>query len=452
MSVFKVFRIGALVLGLGLTPTLSHAESLAEAMAYAYANNPSLASAFLSVRSADQAVRSASGAYLPSITGSASVGYRWQETPVGWTNGSTDSLGINYSQPLFDGRAEPAYQRFQANYEAAVQGARNVEQNVLLSVAQAYVNVVTNNRLVQIRQENIGFVEAQLQSARDRLDLGEGTQLDVAQAQASLAQAQAVYQGAINTLRNAEANYMRWVGRAPGNLSGSYHFANLLPASLESAVATAMSGHPALLASAAQLQAAQHQYDETVAGFGPTLSLSGQAGFSGFTSGTGPMGNASVGVSLTVPIFVPTRDPAIEQANIGQIKTQVEGIATRDQIIEAVQQGWSGIQATTAQIESATAAVAASRLALQAVIDQNEVGQATTLDVLNARASLLNAEEALASAQAQRTIASYSLIAATGALSAANLGLPVQLRGVDGTAVEPVKVPTAPADAWGNLR
>jgi outer membrane protein len=451
MSVFKVFRIGAIALGIGLFPAVASAESLTEAMAYAYSNNPSLASSFLSVRAAEQGIRSAAGARLPTIGADATVGYSWTDSPMGRT-GATDSLGLSYNQTLFDNsKTDAAVLAAEASYEAAVQGARNVEQNVLLSVAQAYVNVVTNGRVVQIRQENIGFVGAQLQSARDRLELGEGTQLDIAQAQASLAQAEAAYQGAINNLRQAEANYLRWVGREPRSLSSSYAYGNLLPGSLDAAIATATTNHPALLASSAQIRAAQHRYDETVAGFGPTVSLTGQAGMSGFVNNS-VTSSASVSLRLSVPIFVPTRDPSIEQANIGQIQSQVDGLATRDQIVEAVRQGWSGIQATTAQIESATAAVAASRLALQAVVDQNEVGQATTLDVLNSRANLLNAEEALASAQAQRIIASYSLIAATGNLSAASLGLPVQLRGADGQVVQAVKVPAAPADAWGNLR
>lgn len=451
MSVLKVLRISAIALTIGLLPVTAQAESLTEAMAYAYSNNPSLASSFLSVRAAQQRIRSAEGARLPTIGAEASVGYTWSDAPG--RTGPSDSLGLSYSQTLFNsGASDAAILGAQATYEAAAQGARNVEQNVLLSVAQAYVNVLTNRRIVQIRQENIGFVRAQLQSARDRLELGEGTQLDVAQAQASLAQAEASYQGALNNLRLAEANYVRWVGREPRNLSSSFNYSGLIPSSLEAAIAAATANHPALLASAAQIRAAQHSFDETVASFGPTLSVNGQAGLGGFTTNT-VASQASVSLRLSVPIFVPSRDPAVEAANIGQIQSQVDGLATRDQIVEAVRQGWSGIQATTAQIESATAAVAASRLALQAVIDQNEVGQATTLDVLNARASLLSVEEALASAQAQRTIASYSLIAATGKLSASNLSLPVQLRGADGqVVVQPHKVPMAPADPWGNLR
>ena len=117
-----------------------------------------------------------------------------------------------------------------------------------------------------------------------------------------------------------------------------------------------------------------------------------------------------------------------------------------------MRQGWAGIQAATAQIEAATAAVAASRLALQATVDQNELGQATTLDVLDARASVASVEETLISAQSQRTIAAYSLIAAMGTLSAQQLGLPVQQRNVEGAVIVPAAAPAAPVDAWGNLR
>lgn len=430
----------------------AQAQSLTAALAYAYENNPEIASSFLSVRAARQGILAAEGARLPTIGAAGSVGYTetWPDSPQG---GWSDSLGLSYEQNLFDaGSSSAAINGAEAQYDAAVYGARNTEQNVLLSVVQAYVNVVANRRIAEIRQESVGFVDAQVGSARDRLELGEGTQLEVSQAEASLAQSTAAYQAAINNLRTSEANYQRWVGQAPGSLSGGYNFASLLPGSLDAALARANSGHPALLASAAQLRAAQYGYEETLASFGPNLSVTGNVGVGGFTT-PGPVGtSASIQLRLSVPIFVPTRDPSVEQANIGQIQTQLEGFATRDQIVEAVRQGWAGIQAATAQIEAATAAVAASRLALQATVDQNELGQATTLDVLDARASVATVEETLISAQSQRTIAAYSLIAAMGTLTAQDLGLPVQPRTVEGDVIRPAAASPAPTDAWGNLR
>ena len=55
--------------------------------------------------------------------------------------------------------------------------------------------------------------------------------------------------------------------------------------------------------------------------------------------------------------------------------------------------------------------------------EEARVGQRTTLDVLNAQQELVNARVALVTAQHDRVVASYTLLAAVGALSVRTLGL-----------------------------
>lgn len=350
---------------------------------------------------------------------------------------TSGSIGLSYSQTLFDNFAtDAAVAGAQARYEAASFAAVNAEQNVLLNVATSHFDVIANRRIVEIRQENIGFLEAQLGSARDRLELGEGTPLAVSQAQAALAQGQASYQGAIANLRNTEASYLRFVGRSPSVANDAGSIASLLPSNLDAAMTIASAEHPGLLASAAAIRAAQYQAEETQASFGPELSLSAQTGVNGLTSGTWSP-SAQVGLSLTIPIYVPTRDPALEQANIGRIQSELDARVTYDTVFEAIRQAWAGMDSATTQIEAATAAVAAGRIALQAIVDQSDLGTATVLDVLDARGTLLQSEEVLVSAQTQRSIAGYSLLSAMGRLTAANLGLPVVLRSADGSVAMP---------------
>jgi outer membrane protein len=57
------------------------------------------------------------------------------------------------------------------------------------------------------------------------------------------------------------------------------------------------------------------------------------------------------------------------------------------------------------------------------VREEARVGERTTLDVLNAQQELVNARVALVTAQHDRVVASYSLLAAVGALSVQHLGL-----------------------------
>ena len=71
------------------------------------------------------------------------------------------------------------------------------------------------------------------------------------------------------------------------------------------------------------------------------------------------------------------------------------------------------------------AQISAARMALDGVIEERNVGQRTTLDVLNAQQSVLDARENLVASQRAAVVASYSLLAATGQLTVRSQGLQV---------------------------
>ena len=72
---------------------------------------------------------------------------------------------------------------------------------------------------------------------------------------------------------------------------------------------------------------------------------------------------------------------------------------------------------------------------------EEQVGSQTTLDVLNAEQELLNARVSLVSAERDEAVAEYSLLAATGQLTAKNLQLPVKY-------YDPVKNYEEVRDKW----
>jgi outer membrane protein len=88
-------------------------------------------------------------------------------------------------------------------------------------------------------------------------------------------------------------------------------------------------------------------------------------------------------------------------------------------------QSWGQLEAAKANIEATQAQVQASEIALNGVREEARVGQRTTLDVLNAQQTLVNARVSLVSAQRDRVVASYTLLAAVGRLSPSVLGLHV---------------------------
>ena len=77
-------------------------------------------------------------------------------------------------------------------------------------------------------------------------------------------------------------------------------------------------------------------------------------------------------------------------------------------------QSWGQLEAAKAQIQATQAQVDAAEIALNGVREEARVGQRTTLDVLNAQQELVNARVALVTAQRDRVVASYTLLAAVG--------------------------------------
>ncbi|KKB09437.1 TolC family outer membrane protein [Devosia chinhatensis] len=445
--------LGASVLAVALSwggTAQVHAQSISEALAAAYDHSPDLQAAVLDAKvSAERIVQAKSG-MLPNISASVSGGYGSSLIGGSWTPGASSlSTSLDYAQNIFDSGATAAQiEAARAGAEVAELQIRTAEQSVLYQVVQAYMNVLTGRQLLALRQENINFFRAQLQSAQDRLDVGEGTRIDVAQAQARLAQVQAAFQASSGSVQSAEATFERLVGRRPQALSTSHNYGRLIPGNLDVAISEAEVDHPGILLAKAAIRAAQAGVDQASAGFGPTAGISGSLG----TSWTGPAGGArdgitaQVGFRISVPIYSGGRTgSAVRQANLGQIRSEVDALSAYDQIREAVIAAWTGIQSADAQINAAQAGVSSSNTVLEGVIQERDLGTRTTLDVLNAQADLTTARESLINASSNKVLATFALLSATGRLTAAELALPVQVK----TAVPYTQ---AVEDVWQELR
>ena len=275
MRYLGALRAGALAVVLSMLPATVHAESLKAALESAYQNNPNIMSALLNVKATAENIALAKSAKLPSIGASASIGGSWSDSIGGdLVVGNSQSVGISYNQTLFDNfKTEADIEQARALTEVSKYALRNAEQNVLLSVVQAYFSVIRDTQLVQLRADNMTFFDAQVSSSEDRLRLGEGTKIDVSQAKTRQVAAVALYRSAIASLQTSQASYERWVGHKPKNLSSDYNFGKSLPTSIDSAIASAQDRHPALLSARAAIRVAQAGSDAASAAFGPTLAL-----------------------------------------------------------------------------------------------------------------------------------------------------------------------------------
>ncbi|WP_172122950.1 TolC family outer membrane protein [Devosia sp. 919] len=449
MSIRVKLTASALAIALAMGGTAAQAQSITQALTAAYSYAPDLQAAVLDAKSRAENIVQAKSRKLPTIGASVNGTYNWSIAGGQFQDSTSLNAGLSYSQTLFDNfQTEAQIEAARAGAEAAEYQIRNTEQNVLLNVVQAYMSVLSDRQLVGLRQENVNFYTTQLSSARDRLEVGEGTRIDVAQANARLAQGQAAYQAAVNSLEVSEATFQRYVGQAPRDLQSSHSFARLIPNSLQSAIAEAESGHPAILTAKAAIRAAQAGSDAAQGAFGPTIDVTGSIGASDGTSrqGTPQAVSGQMRLNISVPIYAGgALGSGVRQANLDQIRSEVDAMSIYDQIREAVISAWAGIQNADAQIQAAQSAVSAGQEVVNGVIQERDLGTRTTLDVLNAQAELISAREGLINASSSKVIATFSLLASIGRLTAGDLGLPVQTK----TAVNYTQ---EVEDVWQELR
>jgi len=434
----------AAVLALGSAAPVA-AETLTEALAAAYSDNPTLNAQRAALRATDEGVPQALAGFRPTVTGSADIGISDTDSgPVTYPGG----LRLTVEQPLFTGhRTKNGVKIAETAVLAGRQALRNVESNILLSAATAFMDLVQAQAILNLRQQNVSFQTEQVRAAQDRLSVGEGTRTDVAQTEAARAAGRSQVNAAIASLNAAIAVYEQVIGHQPNTLGYATPVESRLPRTLDEAIAIADAHAPAILLARYNLDIAAFNVKVAEGALLPTAGLTGTLSHRADSSGPGTHSNsASLVLGVSVPIGTGGESSSkVRQAKETLSQRRIELDAARAATRQAVISAWGMLDAARAQIVAANARVDAERLVLSGVTEERKVGQRTTLDVLNAQQDLLDARVGQVSAQHDRVVAAYALLAAIGKLDAAELQLPVRRYDPD---VHYTKV----RDLWSGLR
>ncbi len=339
------------------------------------------------------------------------------------------SASVTVTQNLFNGnRSSNGVRQAESQVLQSRETTRNTEQNTLQNGATAYMNVLRDTAILELNKNNITVLEEQLRQTRDRFNVGEVTRTDVAQAESSLATARSNYFTAQANLATDIGNYRQVIGVEPRHLEAARPIDPLLPRTLDEAIVTALAEHPAIQAAFHNVDNAQLQVQINEAVLYPTVNLVGNAQVLNQFEGnpTARFFNASVVAQLQIPIYTGGDTYAsIRQAKELLAQARLQADLQRTMVRANVVSNWGLLESSKAVIRSSQAAVKSSEIALDGVREEAKVGQRTTLDVLNAQQALLQARVNLVSAQRDRVVASYTVAAAIGRLSATNLALSV---------------------------
>ncbi|MGH8128469.1 MAG: TolC family outer membrane protein [Gammaproteobacteria bacterium] len=409
-------------------------ETLNQAMASAYRDNPQLQAARAGQRAAQKDIDAAKDGWYPNLALDAGAGRDKTTGEITFFPGPPFSatlaqshIGVRLDQPIWHGGTISNKIDAAEDTASAVHAqTRAREAAVLLQAVRAYLGVVTTQAVLNVQTQNVETLRKQLDAAQQSLKHGEGTRTDVAQARARMEGALAARIQAQSRLAQAQADYSTVIGHPPAADLVLPQNAPPLPGSLQQAKQLASQNYQ-VTAARFNAQAANAQAASVHGKLLPKIGLFAEVvrqnnpeyGFARVT-------DRVIGLSVSVPIWQggAVRDQtaaARERASEAELQTQ----ATTDQARNEAVAAWQNYLAAGSTVSSFQAQLSAARIAYQGTRDEHRHGLRTLLDVLNAVQEMRNAQVSLVRAQGERIVAAYALLAATGSLTARRLKLPL---------------------------
>lgn len=404
------------------------ADTLQDAFAKAYLSNPTLQAERAQLRVTDEGVPQAIAQRRPTVTGQADAGYEHVLTSAApsqdlWQR----SVSLGVTQPLWTGgRADAAIS--QADYLVNAERANllNVENQILLSAATAYLDVVRDQSNLELADNNVKVLTQALNQSKAELAAGLATKTDVSQAEARLAQGVADESAAQANLTNSRASYQAVVGGMPGTLETPPP-AQGLPPNQDESLHLARMRNPQILSAEANAQAASAGIDLAQAQLMPSVALTGQV----FDANDQKLEDdwqqgGQVLVTLTVPMYQAGAEYSkIRQSKQSYTQSQDQIDATIRSVEQSTTTSWQDMEAAQAEIESFTSQIKANEIAYQGVVEEQKVGTRTFLDVLNAQQELFQSQVELVGAQHDQAVGAFQIKAAIGDMTAQALALQV---------------------------
>jgi multidrug efflux system outer membrane protein len=400
---------------------------LTDLMEEAQKVNLDIAAATARFVEADAQARMAGAPLLPSLStgGQETYSRTSGSSASGLTNGGREV--VNYSASLsasyeldFWGKNRDALQAAEETTIANRFDRDVVALTTLTSVATAYFQVLASQDRLRTAQRNIASASRILDAIKQRFKAGTGTDLDVAQQEAVLAnqraavpplrQALALNINALATLVSRPPESVHITGGSMDQIS-SPRVTPGLPSEL-------LTQRPDIRRQEAQLASATANVGSARAQFFPSIQLTGQGGYqsSSLVSLFQPHAAFfSLVGGLTQPIF----DGGVILGNFELTKAKQDELLQtyRKTVVSAfadVDNALVSIRQTTEKLRLQREVLAASRRAFQLSEQQLRAGTADIVTVLNTQLTLFQAEDVLWQAQLARLLAIVSLYQALG--------------------------------------
>ncbi len=391
-------------------PDLSHPWTLQECMDWALEHNLTVATQTITRERTAVEKNTAEWSWVPDASGSVSQNWNFGRGLGGnntyeYGNSANTGFTLSSSMPLFDGLSTPRrIQLARLNLEAATQDLEKARDDIRVSVAKAYVQVLYNYEIEGVARRQLRIDSLQVARLQGMFDNGKASAADLAQQKASQASSHLTWVQAENNVRSALLDLAQlldlhvWEGFHIDR--PQVELEQVLLSSPDDIFADAVQIRPAIRAEELRLEGTYRSIQIAHAQHLPSLTLSAGLGANYYSTNTVTSffdqlsNNFSqyVGLRLNVPLF--TRFSARNQlrtARLNRVNQEIQLQRVKNNLYKEIVQAWNGAVAAQAKWESAREAQVAAEAAFELQEAKYENGKATFTEFNEARNRLVKA-------------------------------------------------------------
>ncbi|MDV7338744.1 TolC family outer membrane protein [Terasakiella sp. A23] len=415
----------------------SKGASLETELSQMLLEHPQLQAAQKTTLGADREIDVQSAANLPTVSLNADYGYEHISTPTTRSDAGKSSTGkmrqvagVTVTQNLFDGYAKTSAVRTARLNKAATESTELVtEQNLILEGITAYLNVLKQSRRIKHARENEANIKKQMELENERVRRGSGIGIDVLNAKSRLQTAiekRVEYEG---ELSKATDQYIQVFGHAP-DLAAMIAPApplDILPLSLDDAIEQSIRNNPNIHKAEFDAESAAENKRTVRAEYYPTVDLTGTMNYEDHKNGVdGKRRDYSVLVEAEWDLFSGfSTEYSMKKAVYNYAASKDTHSYVSRKMVEATRIAWHDLETIEERLSLVENDVILKDEIFLSTQKQRENGAegVDVLNVLDREKEVYEAKIKYAELFFDHKRAIYSVMLATGQLSADTLAL-----------------------------
>ena len=419
----KTFKITCLLIGLSSYVNAQKAWGLQDCIDYALRNNIQIQKNKISEEKGDVALWKNKGELFPNLSFSTNqnVGYRpftqvmsvVQGDQV--TNTSTNvtyqgSYGLNASVTLWNGGINyKNIKEQEIQNEITKLQTEQSELSIQEQIAQLYVQIMYTKEALKVNEQLLKTAQSQYDRGVELQKQGQMAKADVIQLEAQLSSAK---YDIVNSQAQLE-NYKRQLKSVleldinndfdiKGGIPSDEKVLSIIPSKQE-AYSQALANRPEIKSAELSIESAKMKLDIAKRAHYPTLRASASLGSNHSSGSNNKWGtqmksnmSMSAGVTLSVPIFDNRQIASnIRNAKLQELDSQLDLQDKKTMLSNAIEQYWINANNNQQSYLAAKARVKSQEASYELLNEQFLNGLKNTVDVLQGRDNVINAEQSM---------------------------------------------------------